>query len=295
MESKEPFFCRMCGNVITPKSWGGGECDACGSVSVTDLPTDEELTDFYQSFNTTYTGGGRSGGRNLRRYAQCYLNLVQSHVDTGELIDIGSSTNPFPNIATRAGFNVTVMDYAQPTEIDSQVNFVEGNLNDEKILLEYNSAFDVVTAWAVIEHVSSPQLACSMLARMCRPRGIVVLTTPEIGTFMTNNSIGRSGWFCPPEHLHLISPIALKIMFEDNDCDIIKWGRLELDPIRYAARYGIGMLETIVGMPFKSLLFSKWQRLRDAKVHKFKGITYFVFKRRQHEIASNGRFLSKPG
>ena len=275
----EMFECRLCGHSVEHRQWGGGECIVCGSVSVGSLPTEEELDNFYHSFNKTYVGGGRSGGRNLIRYATKYLRLVQRYVGKGELIDVGSSRSPFPNIAVNAGFSVTVMDYVQPKELNSMVRFITGNLNNDNSFCTHVQMYDVVTAWAVIEHALNPQLACRILSGICNPGGFVFLSTPEIGTYFTQSAVGRSGWFFPPEHLHLISPLSMKAILAENDCDLLEYGRIEINFFRYLARYGIGLIESIVGLLVKKLLPTEWKALREKRIQKFKGIMYYVFQK----------------
>ena len=87
--------CRMCGNPVTPRQWGGGECERCGSVSATSLPEKEELSDFYLKFNESYTGGGSSRGRNLLRYAKRYLQYIEKYVKEmgGGLVMIGGDSS----------------------------------------------------------------------------------------------------------------------------------------------------------------------------------------------------------
>lgn len=276
---RQQFECRLCGFELMPKQWGGAECDACGSVSVAVVPTNEELAEFYRAFNEAYKGGGSSEGKNLTRYARRYLHIIQKYTETGTLIDIGSSTNPFPSYAANEGFNVTALDYIKPVDISQQVRFIQGSIDDEDIALQYENTFDVVTAWAVVEHLPRPQISAKIMANICRPGGMIFLSTPEIGTFLTNYSIGRSGWFYPPEHLNLLSPAAVSNIFEAYDCTLVKWGRLELTPVRFLARYGIGLFEATIGVLIRTMLPRKWQTLRDSRVHKFTGITYFVLRK----------------
>lgn len=271
--------CRLCGFELIPKQWGGGECSMCKSVSVTVVPTNEELAKYYRTFNEAYKGGGSSEGRNLRRYACRYLNIIQKYIKSGMLIDIGSSTNPFPSHASAEGFDVTALDYIKPVEISQQVRFIQGSIDDEDIALRFENTFDVVTAWAVIEHLPRPQVSAKIMANICRPGGMLFLSTPEMGTILTNYSVGRSGWFYPPEHLNLISPVAISKIFEPYGCTLVKWGRLELTPARFFARYGIGLIETAIGILIKTVLPKKWQSLRDTHTHKFTGITYFVLRK----------------
>lgn len=272
--------CRLCGYQLTPKRWGGAECIACGSVSVTVVPTNEVLGDFYRTYNEAYKGGGGSEGKNLKRYARRYLEIVQEYVRKGSLIDIGSSTNPFPSYAASGGFDVTALDYVKPGNISQRVRFIQGTIDDEDLAARYRNEFDVVTAWAVAEHLPRPKISAKIMASICRPGGLLFLSTPEIGTLLTNSSIGRSRWFYPPEHLNLISPAAISIIFEPHGCTVVKWGRLELTPARFLARYGIGLIEAAIGIPIKLTLPSRWQSLRDTRVHRFSGVSYFVLKKR---------------
>lgn len=282
MKTLSSGTCRVCGESLLMRSWNGGECDRCGCVSVDAVPTEEELDTYYQTtFKEKYTGGGRSGGRNLIRYARRYLQIIQPYVRRGKLIDVGSSKSPFPNLAAQAGFDVTVMDYSKPEGLNAQIHFAIGNLNDPDVLSHHRDAYDVVTSWAVLEHVQNPRLATEILAGMCRPGGLLFLSTPEIGTFITNNAIGRSGWFKPPMHLHLLSPSGLKRLFQQFNCRLIRWGRLELNPVRYAARYGLGLCEALAGWPLRLCGRSKWQILRDTKKQRFRGIAFYILKRNQ--------------
>lgn len=274
------FGCSMCGEVLVAKRWGGAECGYCRSVSTHILPTREEIARFYQSYSEVYSGGGSSGGQNLKRYADRYLQIVRQHVGARKLIDVGSSTNPFPNVAAGAGFDVTVMDYVRPSGLSPSIRFLQGSINDAQLPPQLEGGFDVVTAWAVIEHLPAPKFSARVLSRICRRGGKLFLSTPEIGTFLTNHSIGRSPWFYPPEHLCLQSPRAIAQAFDVQGCTLLKWGRLELTPLRYVARYGIGVAEALVGLPVKLFLPTAWQTLRDSRLHLFKGITYFVLERR---------------
>lgn len=282
MQTPSSGTCRVCGESLIMRSWNGGECGRCGCVSVDTVPTEEELNTYYQTtFKEKYTGGGRSGGRNLIRYAGRYLQMVRRYTSAGKLIDVGSSKSPFPNRAAERGFDVTVMDYSKPEGLNAKIHFALGNLNDPNVLSRHRDAYDVVTSWAVLEHVQNPRLAAEMLAGICRPGGLLFLSTPEIGTFITNNAIGRSGWFKPPMHLHLISPSGIQTLFAPLGCRLIRWGRLELNPLRYAARYGLGLCEALVGLPVKSCSRSRWQKLRDTKKQTFRGIAFYILKRNQ--------------
>jgi SAM-dependent methyltransferase len=243
------------------------------------LPSADEISNFYATYNQQYTGGGGSAGRNLRRYATRYLQIVQAHRQAGRLIDIGSSNNPFPNQAAGAGFEVTMMDFVRPPALDPAVRYIEGNMNDERALEAGRGAFDVVTSWAVMEHVPDPPRSAAILAALCKPGGLIVVSTPEIGTRLTQWAIGRSPWFYPPEHLNLISPKAFELLFTPLGCRMVRWGRLELSAPRYLVRYGVGLAGALLGGSLKSMAPAWWKAQRDKRKQAFQGVTYFVFEK----------------
>jgi len=242
------------------------------------LPTEQELNKYYERYNETYEGG-HSGGQNLNRYSRRYFSILKRIIKKGEIIDIGPSKSPFPNLCDQNGFSVTVMDFVKPKELATKVSFIEGNLNDKSSLNLILGRFDIVSAWAVIEHVQQPKLAVEILTSLCKPSGYVIVSTPEIGTFLTKNSVGHSGWFHPPMHLHLISPLGMRTLFAQNDFALVKWGRLELNLMRYCLRYGLGLFEAIIGVLVKKVNQHKWDELNNKRVARFKGILYFIFKR----------------
>jgi SAM-dependent methyltransferase len=243
------------------------------------LPSAEEISAFYATYNQQYTGGGASAGRNLRRYAARYLQIVQQHRQGGRLIDIGSSNNPFPNHASEAGFEVTMVDFVRPPALNPKVRYIEGNMNDESALAAGSAAFDVVTSWAVMEHVPDPHRSAASLAALCKQGGVIIVSTPEAGTRLTQWAIGRSPWFYPPEHLNLISPKAFELLFTPLGCRLLHWGRLELSVPRYLFRYGVGFIGAALGCAARALVPAWWQTQRDARKQAFQGVTYFVFEK----------------
>ena len=280
MASSKKFLCRLCGADVVARPWGGGECASCESVSMPTLPSNQRIAAFYSTYNDNYKGGGGSDGRNLARYARRYLQLVQQFATGGtRLIDVGSSNSPFPNLAASAGFEAAVLDFSRPGGLNDSVRFIAGSINDRNVLQAHAGAFDIVTSWAVLEHVPNPQLAARVLAGLCRPGGALLLSTPEIGTALTRHSLGHSPWFYPPEHLCLVSPEAIRLLFEPLGFTIAHCGRLELTTLRFAARYGIGAAEAAVGRVVRTAAPRHWQVLRDARTQAFSGVTFVALRK----------------
>jgi 2-polyprenyl-3-methyl-5-hydroxy-6-metoxy-1,4-benzoquinol methylase len=255
--------------------WEGRECRQCGSVSILSLPSAKELETFYDTFNKKYDGGGG----HLECYAKRYLREVLRLGRGRRLVDVGPSLSPFPNLARQAGFQVTAIDYIRPAGLREDIDFITGNLNNEKVLEELTEPFDIVCNFAVIEHCMYPDLACKILGSLCRPGGHIFLMTPEIGTFATTNALGRSGWFCPPMHLNLVSKEALVGLFDRHGVRLVSNLRLELNPLRWLARYGYGALEGCVGIMVKNASRCVWEKQRSCRVHRYKGMAMYLFEK----------------
>lgn len=270
--------CRICGGQCEYDDRGGLSCRQCYSLIVKEVPGEDVLSSYYLKFNDQYSGGGSSRGKNQPKYARRYLKYTQTYTKNGALLDIGCSNNPFPNYAKEAGFSVTAMDYVRPSELLASVTFMSGSLNDEK-LLDMAQKFDVVTAWAVIEHVANPELAFKILSSLTHKNGYVHLVTPEHGTWSTRFAAGKTRWFYPPEHIHLLSSGAMAILAKRNGLKLVAENRVEISNLRWVIRYAIGFLEGVFGIALLKFVPKYWDSLRVARCSKYIGIKHYVFKR----------------
>ena len=144
-------ICRFCSGETLPYMKNGSFCHSCSSVLVDKSPSLSELALFYDSFQDDYHGGGTKSnalGRQLK-WAMKYLELSKRYSKGDTLIDVGSANNPFPNIASEF-YNVTCLELKKPKSLSKKVCFEQGSLIDD--LKEFKQ-FDVVTCWAVLEHV----------------------------------------------------------------------------------------------------------------------------------------------
>lgn len=275
------IHCRICDGEAVNQRWGGSVCTLCGSISITDLPGSEELERYYLKFNQDYHGGGRAKGAKARqlRYAYAYLKPLLALNSGKRLLDIGSSTNPFPNITVVHGFDVTVIDYLKPVDIDSRVRFVMGNVEDENVFEALGEhAFDLVTAFQVIEHSRNPKLMAEQMVRFCDDNGYIVVATPLVNSFSERNALGKTPWFNPPEHIHMLSREGTIRLFESLGCELVSACRYELNPFRWLLRYGQAYLEGLSGLIVKTVAFAYWQEARAHKTSHVQEYIYFIFR-----------------
>lgn len=271
--------CRICaGSLLYYDERGGAECERCGSLLAVQIPSCLDLEHYYNQLNKQYVGGGSSAGKNMIRYASRYIDIVSRFSSCGSLLDIGCATSPFPNLAARAGFGVTAMDYSRPRTLDPSVRFESGSLNT-RALLSSTARYDIITAWAVLEHVADPDLAFAVLDHLLAERGVIHIVTCEYGTSIERCIPGRTRWFYPPEHLHILTPKAVSILAGSYGLQLKAAQRFELSRWRWLLRYGSGFSESAVGTCLKTVSRSFWRKLRQSRSAFYLGIYYYRLER----------------
>jgi SAM-dependent methyltransferase len=109
------------------------------------------------------------------------------------------------------------------------------------------AAFDVVTLWDVLEHLSDPHAAIAEVARLLRPGGRLVLTTGDVGSLVARLSGSRWHLYTLPEHLFFFSRRSLRELLEAHGLRM-EFARAESS--LYTAGYLVERLrKTLLGRP----------------------------------------------
>jgi SAM-dependent methyltransferase len=88
-----------------------------------------------------------------------------------------------------------------------------------------DGAFDVVTAWDVLEHLPEPRAAARELARIVRPAGRVVLSTGDAGSLVARLSGSRWHLYTLPEHLFFYTGESLRRLLADAGLRVVRMTR----------------------------------------------------------------------
>ena len=131
-----------------------------------------------------------------RGYAYAYANrrrqtlrLIREVVPTGaRVLDIAAAQGNFSIALAEMGYRVTwndlraeLADYVRQKHERGEISFAPGNAYE----LKFETPFDAVVITEVIEHVAHPDDFLSKAARLVRPGGYVVMTTPN-GAYFRN-------------------------------------------------------------------------------------------------------------
>lgn len=230
--------CRVCGSrehsvLFIKDNYEVTKCGNCGLVFLNFAPSDKFLSDYYAEdfFNDSGTKDGYSDYKeeavNLERTFRRRINILKRYQEKGgALLDIGCATGEFMKLAAEYWnvYGVEISSYASRVAEERGLNVFNGKLEQSPYL---NSGFNVVTLWDTIEHVAEPLDTMRLINKIVRPKGIVALTTGDVGSF-TSRACGRY-W-----HLYNI-PQHLSYFGKETITDLLKRSGFKVVEITYPA------------------------------------------------------------
>jgi 2-polyprenyl-3-methyl-5-hydroxy-6-metoxy-1,4-benzoquinol methylase len=163
----------------------------------------------------------------LRRTARARLRRIRRRgvPDSGQpraLLDIGCGTGIFLDEARRAGWQVRgveVSAYATQQARRRGLDVACGSVEELELLA---GAYDCVTLWDTLEHVSDPAGVLEVMARVLRPGGTLALSTGDVSSLCARLTGSRWHLFNLPEHLYFFSPAALARLLARAGCQVLQ-------------------------------------------------------------------------
>jgi 2-polyprenyl-3-methyl-5-hydroxy-6-metoxy-1,4-benzoquinol methylase len=189
-------------------------------------PDENSLPKYYESEDyISHTDGKRSVFEKAYHFVKGIalknkLDLINSLQDSkGKLLDIGSGTGEFLNVAKEDGWEIIGVEpssKAKAIAIKKGVSFID-NTN----LLEEHS-FDVITMWHVLEHVPNIENQIKELKRLLKPNGTILIAVPNFNSFDAKYYGVFWAAYDVPRHLWHFSKTAIKSLFQKQDLELIK-------------------------------------------------------------------------
>jgi SAM-dependent methyltransferase len=121
----------------------------------------------------------------------------------GDLLDVGAARGDFMAAMRGRGWSVTGIE-PSPTENPHGLRIVRQRFPEECDLEP--ESFDVVTAWAVFEHLHDPAAAFQHVASLLRPGGVFIVEVPNLRSISSRLAHFED----VPRHLHFFSPTTLR-------------------------------------------------------------------------------------
>lgn len=193
-------------------------CRRCGLMYLNPRPTIDEMARYYPKDYHAYVVIGNSPSiiaRLEHRYGvnkRCRAVIAQAGINSGRVLDIGCSTGSFLEAMRRCGdwepygieINADAANYARER---LGLDVFAGTLTDARYPSAY---FDVVTLWNVLEHLHQPRATLIEIARIIRPRGLLVISLPNPDCIEAKIFGRYWAGLDAPRHLYIFSRSTLK-------------------------------------------------------------------------------------
>lgn len=199
----------------TARYW---ECTRCGLLFQHPLPDPGEMQGFAESEYASGVYQEYVRARDLKKSTfHERLTLLRKYVPTGRLLDIGCACGFLIDVALDLGYDAYGVEFsAEAISLASpeakpritQVNADELGADD------LGGAFDVLTAFDIVEHSLAPLGFLERTARLVAPGGILALATPNSRHPL--RYVMRSHWphLQPLQHTFLFSKKSMRAALE---------------------------------------------------------------------------------
>ncbi len=173
------------------------ECTGCGLGFVNPRPSISEIgryypPEYYKCFDVDKE-------YHERRYA-CEADYVDRHGGSSSnrmLLDVGSANGGFPAFIKGRGWRVECVEPFGSREIKGvtvfKVMFPDILVNEPK--------YDVITMWAVLEHVHHPSLYFKKAAKILRPNGVMICNVTNFESIASRHLYAED----VPRHLYFFT------------------------------------------------------------------------------------------
>jgi len=153
--------------------------------------------------------------------ARARLQVIRQYRPSGKLLEVGCARGEFLRIAREYFTSFGVEPNPELAEEAIKIAPVHTGL----IETEPGTYYDVAASFHVIEHTPSPKQFLAAIAQRLRPRGLIVLETPDIDSIPYR--IFKSRWrqFIP-EHYYFFDEQTMRKLLEDAGFKIEKIGRI---------------------------------------------------------------------
>ena len=190
------------------------ECAECGLGFVNPRPAPSETSKYYPS--SFYDYFDRERNYHLRRYTAESKFLPE--IGSGEqrlLLDLGCANGDFPRFMQKRGWKVEGVEVSPNAKPIFDFKVYKEEFKEIPI---YETRYDAITAWAVLEHVHDPMAYFKKACQVLKSGGVFV--------FLVTNfrSVSSRSLFLEdiPRHLYFFTEEVIKGYLEESGFDLIR-------------------------------------------------------------------------
>ncbi|MET0554104.1 MAG: class I SAM-dependent methyltransferase [Vicinamibacteria bacterium] len=250
MRSLEEVACNLCGGTATaPVTRKDGldvvRCTACGLVYVNPRTRVADLTEHYNSGESSRLEYYRDAEvADRRTFAEILAIAARLAPGRGALLDVGPCAGTLLVQAREAGFAVAGIEInagaARMCRDELGLDVRAGVLEPDSYAPD---SFDIVSMGDVIEHVPDPLATLRTVARILKPGGHVLISTPNY-----DSAAARFLQVKPEEHIYYFTAGTLAASLAKAGLQTVEMGTLD----RYR-NFSAMTLSTTCGTLFQTL------------------------------------------
>jgi 2-polyprenyl-3-methyl-5-hydroxy-6-metoxy-1,4-benzoquinol methylase len=208
-----------------PGEWSLVECDKCGLVSLSPMPTLEQVKSFYPSdypsFHVTRPLGGSPLGALLRRaavlpYTMRYgtTGIECAPFGGGRLLEVGCGVGSFLRTLSDLGWKATGIDISPIAVEKARINVPAATIHigtlEETPL---DGHYDLIVMCHVLEHLDNPAKCLERCFELLAPSGVLLVCIPNLGSLESNLFSRRWIGLDVPRHLvHFREPVMRNLL-----------------------------------------------------------------------------------
>jgi len=203
------------------------KCRACGLGFISPLPTEAQLTDFYNMSNyyclaenrgyADYSSLEEASKKMYRDFLKDPHLSGRFDFSNKTILDVGCAFGYFLDVAREAGAReLWGTDITSESEkVISRKGYISVRGAFENIVLPENH-FDFVFMGDVFEHLLDPFAAAKKVSRIMKRGGFVLITTVNFDSLFARSAGKRWRLMVPPEHIFYWTARAIQTVFHEN-------------------------------------------------------------------------------
>jgi 2-polyprenyl-3-methyl-5-hydroxy-6-metoxy-1,4-benzoquinol methylase len=187
------------------------ECNDCGLGFVNPRPTFQEIAKYYPAEYYRSPGTGSFDKYLTRRFSTqaSFLQGVRNGNGPRTLLDVGCANGEFPRFMAARGWKVAGVEVSACANRNADFPIYPQEFQNIPVC---EPTYDVVTAWAVLEHVHDPATYFHKAAQVLKPGGLLVFLVPNF------QSTASRHLFCEdvPRHLYFFTDPTVSRYLENS-------------------------------------------------------------------------------
>ena len=183
------------------------QCSVCGFLFVAPRPSAPMLEAHYEDYGQRIFLDER---RLITDFEPSRFDIEWGLVTklSGKLLDVGCSTGAFVQLAQGRGFLAQGIDTSKSAVEYGRQHGLSLSCGDFAADIFDADAFDVVTMWATLEHLSEPRAFLASAWRVLRPSGAVVISVPNSDS-ISHRMLGQRYRYIGIDHLNYFNSRTL--------------------------------------------------------------------------------------